>query len=168
MPPRRLQRTSRGSRIRASFLNDFVDAANEGQGIRAPRDLGGDGLSTITIRRAEIVTIGVGYLLCRDPDIGQGEDARTRFYVAMPSLFRATSHDGVSYAYTDGNTRTASKSGETDETHLITPRYVEGDMIMAASPVNFGSGLTGIVATGVPVEWIDLNLDGRAWAVQTA
>lgn len=161
----RTQRTSTGRVIRARFLNELVDAANATQGVRAPREaLSTSGPVPMTLRRAEIVTVSVGYLLCTDPDIGQGAEARRTFYVAMPSLFRATAHDGVTYVYTDGNTRTASKSGETDETHVLTPSYVAGDMITAASPVEFGSGLVGVPTTEDEVELIDLNLDGRQWA----
>lgn len=165
MPTKRLQRVGRGQIIRGGFLSDLADFANESQGVRSPREAASTvGPTPIAIRRAEILTVGLGYLLCRDPDIGQGESARQRFYVAMPSLLRATSHDEVTFVYTDGNTRTASKEGETDETHVLTPRYVVGDMIMAASPVAFGTGLSGIVDQNTEVEWVDLNLDARAWA----
>lgn len=168
MPTRRTPRTSRGRVIRARFLNDLVDAANEDQGVRAPRETASTASAeSVTLRRAEIVSVGVGYLYCQDPDVGQGDDARRTFYVAMPPLFRATTHDGVTYAYTDGNTRTASKDGETDETHVLTPRYVAGDMLTAAAPVEFGSGLVGVPQTEDAVALIDLNLDGRQWAKTT-
>lgn len=151
--------------IRARFLNELVDSANAAQGISAPRESASAFAPTpITIRRTEILEVQIGYLLCKDPDLGQGDDERRTFYASMPSLSRITLHDTVTYVYTDGNTRTASKSGETDETHVLTPRYVVADMIMVASPIQFGSGLMDIPTTGDAVEWIDLNIDGRQWA----
>lgn len=83
--------------------------------------------------------------------------------VARPKLLRAseTDRDGVTYVYTDPQTRTASKAGETDELQIVTPNYLVGDFL----EVHVIRGKTGIpevdAQRGSP---IDANVDGRAWA----
>lgn len=85
--------------------------------------------------------------------------------VAKPRLLRqsVTARDGVTYVYTDSQTRTASKSGETDELQRVTPTYLVGDRI----EVEIVRGLTLITEVdeqrGRPV---DKNLDGRSWAAE--
>ena len=46
-------------------------------------------------------------------------------FVARPARLRSeASRDGVTYTYTDAQTRTASKAGETDEVQKVTPTSV--------------------------------------------
>lgn len=88
-------------------------------------------------------------------------------YVAKPSLLRqsVTSRDGVTYVYTDSQTRTASKSGETDESQLVTPTYLVADVIEAV----FSRTLTGITQVDEQRRpLVDINADGRAWATVPA
>lgn len=87
-------------------------------------------------------------------------------YVARPARLRSElSRDGVTYVYTDAQTRTASKAGETDELQLVTTGYLVGDLI----EVTVSRGATGIPQVdeqrGRP---IDTNVDGRAWATVPA
>ena len=110
----------------------------------------------------EIVAIQGDYLECRR--VWRGTDRGIEpVYVARPARLRTseTSRDGVTYVYTDNQTRTASKSGETDETQIVTPGYLVGDFI----EVTVSRGVTGVTIVdeqrGRP---IDNNVDGRAWA----
>ena len=112
----------------------------------------------------EIVSIQGDYLTCKRVWRGStlGSDD---VLVAKPRLLRqsVTARDGVTYVYTDSQTRTASKSGETDELQRVTPKYLVGDRI----EVTIVRGLTLITQVdeqrGRP---IDKNVDGRAWAAE--
>ena len=99
-----------------------------------------------------------------------GETAGSIIYVAKPYLLRQTPFDGetrnsISYVYTDANTRTASKAGESDITEVITTSYQIGDIIYAMSPIAGGLAVT-ITIDGLPVNptWLDINVDGRVWS----
>lgn len=67
--------------------------------------------------------------------------------------------DGVTITYsswdTSGQTRSAT-DGSITETHVITPRYLVGDLLWAVKVVPEW-------ATGEPAHWMDINADGRAW-----
>ena len=69
--------------------------------------------------------------------------------VTCDITFSELARDSVTYVYTDFNTRTASKSGETDETHKLTPSLNVGDTFLAVS------------AQG---KWYAVDLGGRQWA----
>jgi hypothetical protein len=58
-------------------------------------------------------------------------------------------------------TRTAD-DGATTETQVIVPAYVVDDVIYAMRGIEGGTNV--IDDQNESVEWIDLNLDGRAWA----
>lgn len=115
----------------------------------------------------QIAEVHGDYLTCRRVwrKDGMGEDTLgvEDVFVARPRLIRRslTTRDGVTFVYTDDQTLTASKPGETDETWLVTPKYIVGDRI----EVEIIRGLTGVAEVdaqrGRPV---DKNLDGRAWA----
>lgn len=95
----------------------------------------------------EIKTLGASTLTCVDP--GAAADPQAREYtVVLPPTFTETSREGVSYTYTDINTRTADGS----ENQKMTPSYVVGDKIRAAYRFEGDGSL------------LDLNIDGRQWA----
>lgn len=115
----------------------------------------------------EIVSIQGDYLQCirvynRSGLITKGT---VDVFIAKPARLRQseTSRDGVTYVYTDSQTRTASKAGETDETQRVTPGYLVGDYIEATTH----RGPSGVAEVdsqrGAP---IDSNVDGRAWAAE--
>ena len=66
----------------------------------------------------------------------------------------------VDYTYTlSAQKRVASwSSGANIEVQLITEPYAVGDVITAVSAT------TGVVYSSADVTWLDLNVDGRAWA----
>lgn len=115
----------------------------------------------------EIVSIQGDYLQCvriynRSGVINKGT---VDVFIAKPARLRQseTSRNGVTYVYTDSQTRTASKSGEDNEVQRVTPDYLVGDWIEATTQ----RGITGIAEVdeqrGAP---IDSNVDGRAWAAE--
>ena len=111
----------------------------------------------------EITAIQDDYLECVRIWRGGTQGAATVFVAKPKRLRNELSRDGVTYVYADFQTRTASKSGETDETQRVTPVYLVGDFI----EVEVSRGLTGITEVdeqrGHP---IDKNVDGRAWAAE--
>ena len=110
----------------------------------------------------QIVNMTTDLLVCHRVWRG-GTLGSEEIYVALPPLLRqsVTSRDGVTYTYIDLQTRTASKAGESDETQIITPNYLVGDLV----EVEITRGLTGVPDVdqqrGRP---IDKNVDARAWA----
>lgn len=89
-------------------------------------------------------------------------------YVIKPTKLRNSiggeSLDGVTILYSYDLTyvaRVASFSGTT-EAQLIVPRYIINDIIWAI-PVPEGNYTSSIGVT-VVAEWMDINVDGRAWA----
>lgn len=74
--------------------------------------------------------------------------------------------DGVTVNYSaydnTAQTRVATSSSAT-ETHVIVPRYLVGDLIWAIAPDVLGDD--GVDLVGSTAALLDLNIDGRAWAV---
>jgi hypothetical protein len=130
--------------------------------------------SPILMRRFKVVEIHDDYLVCRAFDglVFSAELER----VAKPWDLQRTAHDGrtyvmgdpptaVTYAYAGSAgldphrsaTRGASVTGE-----RITPAYfVEAQVLALFLPL----GGTGVSASGVEVQWLDLNVGARGWAV---
>ena len=68
----------------------------------------------------------------------------------------------ISYAYTSNVTRDARLQGAVrSEPQLVIPSYVRDDEITAARNIVGGSG---VEVGGAEIVWLDLNVDGRAWA----
>lgn len=83
--------------------------------------------------------------------------------VAKPWKLR---HDYTHYAgLTSLTTVSASEvtvtDGTTTETWKMTPSYQAGDVI-----AYWNIGKTGVMVSSVELTLVDVNLDGRAWAVQ--
>jgi hypothetical protein len=100
------------------------------------------------------------YLNCVTWD-GTDEGTQT-IKIAKPYLLRRTPFDGqtrngVSYVYSDAITRQATK-GEDTITETVVPVYVLDDELYGISAP---AGGTGVAAAP---DYLDLNLDGRAWA----
>jgi hypothetical protein len=119
----------------------------------------------VLVQQMKIVSVDGDFLVCHTWDgTTEGTDA---IKVARPYLLRRTPFDGasrgsISYVYVDDQQRTSSKSGEDDITEYVTPNYLAADVIYAI--VNHRGG-TGVVDDGsLAVGWVDLNVDGRAWA----
>jgi len=88
--------------------------------------------------------------------------------IARPILLRTitTSHNDVTFVYSDNVTRTASKSGEDDEIQVIVPAYVVDDEIIAIKGIVRGTG--AFTSSSTTIVWQDLNIDARAWAKQAS
>lgn len=115
------------------------------------------------IRRFRVQSVHGDYIKCKGLT-GAVLDAEMTD-IAKNFLCRRTPFDGqvragVSFSYTNDSRRTATQGAET-ETQVIVPSYVSGDEILAIGSVPGG---TAVVVGGTELLWIDLNLDGRAWA----
>lgn len=89
------------------------------------------------------------------------------YYIAKPERHRPSilTRGGHTYVYTTDFERTDTLGGNA-ETQVLTPDYVAGDFLYAMRVSN----MTGVFydplggAALAPVEWIQVNVDGRAWA----
>ncbi len=133
----------------------------------------------VTIGMFIVKEVLADHLRCRSWD-GE-EEGTVDVLVAKPWLLRRTPFDtleiaGIEYTYINDYSRTAEDT-ETEETEEqeITPTYqpaegeYAGDVIFAAHTILRGTAVVieeeveEETVTTIPY-WIDLNIDGRAWA----
>lgn len=123
------------------------------------------GARATQIAQFKISTIQGDFLECVLSDgVIDGEEA---IAVARPYLLRTSllAHNSVTFSYTTFTSRTAD-DGSSQEAQVIVPAYVVGDYIYAAYVLN-GTPVNWAPETGretLDVAWIDINVDGRAWA----
>lgn len=130
--------------------------------LRAPRiwPQGGAKVAQFIVK-----SVGDDHLVCRTWDgVNEGE---TDVMIAKPWLLRKTPFHGLTlngktYSYDSGTARNVDDGNE-DEDQVIIPSYTDpsGAVIYAVRGVVGG---TGVVVESDPVVWLDLNVDGRAWA----
>lgn len=86
-------------------------------------------------------------------------------YLLQQTPFDGATLDGLTYTYTDGAKRNVD-DGTSNEDQVIVPSYtiVSGAVILAARRFMRGP----VVASDPLIEWVDLNIDGRAWAKEGA
>lgn len=147
------------------YINELESSAtNGGQVFLLGTDLNALPLKVL---RCEVVSLDGDFIVCTRA----GADATVgTFNVAKPYLLRnsITSRDGVTYTYTTTEERNAT-NGPISETHVVTPPYVVGDTLFAIGPIVDGPGVTPVTnadATVTAYRWLDMNVDGRAWAVK--
>lgn len=151
--------------IRADHLNQLVDrlvgldpAVAPARRYLRPVAKG----AAAQVRMATVYELAGEYLICT---ITRGENAGRYFYVAKPPNLRTsfTSHDDLTFTYTDSNTREADSGAETESQELVPP-YTVGDEIAVIGPVSTGV----IAADSSEATWLDLNVWGRMWGVTPA
>lgn len=164
-----IRRWGRKERISADKLNQVVDAVNRlTLGVAPPRQKASDSkLSAGAPVRYQIAEIHGDYLMCRrlSGNVAAGE----LIAIAKSPKLRRTPFDGetendIEYTYTTDIKRTADDGSGTEE-QVVVPAYYAGDEILA---VNIDTGITDADGeegvTGTLITWLDLNIDGRAWA----
>lgn len=176
-PPKDIDRWKRGDVLTARRLNETVDTVNRIlPGVRPPRQTfstpllspSGTASGGVIVQQMKIVAVGNNFLECNPYD-GLSVDTETSILVAKPYLLRRApfednGRDDLTFTYTDGSTRTASNGSDTED-QVITPSYVAGDVIYAVRGVVGGTDVENTSATDdPPVEWLDMNVDGRSWA----
>jgi len=172
-PIRNIRQWKKGEPLKKARLNESVDAINRiSGGITPPRQLSASARpiptgSTSKVQQFVVNSVYGDYLSCY-PYNGLQINTTAVILVAKPYLLRQTpfngsSRNGVSYTYTSAIQRTAT-DGSTDETHVITPSYVTNDIIYAIRNI---VGKTATYNSQLDIiEWLDMNVDGRSWAVQ--
>lgn len=136
------------------YLAEQEAIANSGEQIR-PLISDINALPLI-IQRFVVSSVAGDYVVCTR------DDASGTVNVAKPYQLRnsITSRNGVTYTYTTTQERDGT-DGSNDETQVVTPSYVAGDVIFAVGPVVGGTSVTDAL------KWVDMNVDGRAWAVKS-
>ena len=163
--------------ITAEKLNRQVEATNYllgGAALPSQVRRGGRGRAGMQIQLFEVIELGLDHVKCYSLDGAANTTSDIVTRVALPyllrkSLFDGETRNGITYEYdeTDIYTkRVATDSESNTETQVIVPSYVEFDLIFAASSVAGGTYAWYEDDNGVdqPITWLDLNLDGRAWA----
>lgn len=169
-PPGHLRPWRRGEKIEASRLSAVTKRINSlSDSFGSPKQVAGGTASVVPeIRRFRVVSVETDYLYCNTWDgVTQGDVA---VKVVLPYLLRRTPFDGytrngITYTYTSDTEREADDGSDT-ETQVIVPSYVVDDEIYAVRNVTGTSGVRD--SDNVPVDWLDLNVDGRAWAKQAS
>lgn len=113
----------------------------------------------VSVRQFKIVSVQADYLVCHTWN-GTVEGADNINIAKSPLLRNIAARNGITYTYTSPVLRTAAQ-GVTTETQVVSPAFVVGDVIFAQRGV---VGDTGVTVAGAALQWIDQNLDGRAWA----
>lgn len=155
----RLRPWRRGEALKAGKLSEPVQTLNRligTQPIGQPRR--GPGMQGLAGRAARfsLVSVDQDHLVCNL--VGDIGDPPTAYHVAKAPLLRrsVTSHAGVSYSYSSNTARTATSGSDSEDQEVI-PAWAAGDEIVAVAI----PGGTGVSAAP---DWLDLNLDARAWA----
>ena len=142
---RRPQRFHRGDQLTAERLNELQDPVS-----RLGRNVSNlqEGLAPYIWRQvfqAIINAVHPDFLDLREYreySSGQTWTGSSVILAAKPWLLRQSPFDGktiggISYAYTDSQTRTATQ-GPTVETQRVTPQYLSGDIVFCARNVYGG------------------------------
>jgi hypothetical protein len=154
-------------------LNEPVDAFNKFSGVLQPpkqvRFPGGTASGGLAGQQMKVVTILGDYLLCRPYDGTDPENADIQNLVAVarPRRLRCSETsrtiDGTAYTYTyTGTQARTSDNGADTEDQQIVPVYNVGDVIYAARGFVNGTGVFD--SENKAVDYLDLNVDARAWA----
>lgn len=150
----------KGKVITADQLNESVDQINrQSFGVDAPKQK--DSPRTFPLQQFILVTVNDDTLTCHTWDgTTEGTDNIT---VAKPHALRKTEWDGltiagITYTYASAIERTASNGSDPDEDQQITPDYIEGTTVIYAARC-ITTGIAGVIL-------VDVNADGRAWALK--
>ena len=167
-----LDRWAKGDPITADHLNEPVTAIKTlARGIGLPSNLYDAARFQNTVMgRVQLrfkVQFG-DYLECVEWD---GVTEGATLYVAKPYLLRQTPFDtktrnSITYAYTSVNERTATDASSNTETQVIVPSYVANDVVYAINGITGDLQIQQADTAGATTDlvFIDMNLDGRAWA----
>lgn len=150
-----------GDTVSASQLNRLVSNVNRGHpGAASPRQVPGRWGPGLIVQ-ANVVEQGGDWLKVLTWD-GTTEGT-TEIIVAKPYLLRRsiTSWNGITYTYTSDYEREATDGVDTED-QVIVPAYVADDIVYIVRVSAFGTDVED--EDGNPVYWLDLNVDGRAWA----
>ncbi|MHC4145161.1 MAG: hypothetical protein ACYSUD_10325 [Planctomycetota bacterium] len=167
--PPLIERVQRGEDILAAHHNELVEAINRGTtGHNTPLNFSRVAEELVFVRMFQIKVVNADSLTCIHAT--SSTDPADEIYtdIAKPFMLRTTllDHGDVTFTFVSETERTASATGETDETQVIVPSYEVDDFIIGIRNISGGTGV--IDDAGNSLKWIDLNIDARAWAKQAA
>jgi len=154
--PLRAEHFTQPARILRDLLPSPVPATKDQRGV-------------VSVRPFKIVQLNTtngdflyGQLVDYAGDHPQAFDvAIARPYLLRQTPFDGLTRDGITYTYTSKILRTAD-DGNDSITEQIIPKYVNDDIIYGIRAV--GSGVDVRDDSEEVLYWLDLNVDGRAWA----
>lgn len=116
--------------------------------------------------RVKITATANDYITVKRVD-RSGAETGSEFNVAKPEQLRHDAAfyppvDNVSGSGQEGNAMTATGGGNTEEWEVRPWKYEAGRYLTVAP-----TGFSGVSVGGNDLKWIDLNVDGRAWADTT-
>jgi hypothetical protein len=114
------------------------------------------------VQQFVISGISGDYLVCHTlsgTSSGSGTIYVARPYLLRRSIWSGQTRNGITYTYTDNQTRSATTGG-TAITEKVTPSYQAADVILAVGRI-YGTSNVGAL------DFEDLNTDGRSWAKST-
>lgn len=158
MPTKLVEQFVAGERLGATRLNRIVDEINNAAAEREPFGSvaveARDGARSFV--RLEVKAFAQPDLVCVLPGEAANPSAR-EYTVKLPTIFIESTRDiglasPVTYVYSSVNTRTASSPGETNETQVITPPFVVGEVVE-------------VFATDAGT--YQVSTDGRFWGVSS-
>jgi len=134
--------------------------------------------SAVSLHQMRVIDIHFDSLTCKEWDgIELGSE---NIIVAKPSELRKTGIDGVTFdllrgtfsysygTYTNQKRTSTNTADSSTEAQVVIPAYEEDifplDIIYAAKPIG---GIGATVSGRNDVEFIDVNVAGRAWAEET-
>lgn len=106
---------------------------------------------------------GNDYIVCRSWN--GSDEGDTDIYIAKPWKLRhtASNYETITTLTTDDAETVTVSDGDTDETWKITPSYEVDDELYYVAVAGTGVTVSGVGELGK----IDINVDGRAWAVDS-
>ncbi len=113
--------------------------------------------------RVVITAMADDYLTCRTWNgsaQGSVDILVAKFWTARKSVWDGKMLNGISYASSGSDQRTATQGATTETQVIVPPYYVGAELSIQRVP----NGGTGIVVGSAALSWVDSNADGRAWA----
>jgi len=126
-------------------------------------------LAAPLVRQFKVKSVKDDYLICVAWDGAVKSPAEIE--LAKPPLLRRTIYTATSRVLADGSTltftyltaqRRKASDGTDDEFQVVVPEYVVDDIVYGIQTIHGGMDAKG--TDGNQVRWLDLNIDGRAWA----
>jgi hypothetical protein len=118
--------------------------------------------------RMRVQSVSEDHLVCRTWK--GGESGTVDILVAKPWELRKTGWDGqtidgITYTYSSGTARSATDGVDTENQVITSPYTVSGGYVDIVA-IRYFQGGTDVTVANKAVEWLDLNLAARAWAVE--
>lgn len=170
-----LENWNRGDDLEARKLQQPVDTLKSLGGVAPPKQEIPSGKS-IQLKMFKVDRLDTDVIICFTWNgIEKGTD---EIKVALPFLLRQTPFDvttrigaaraGIEYEYSDNNKRLATNVDDEEEDQIIVDSYEVDDIIFAMKGIFGGTSLYHDDPTNEkPVVWLDTNVDGRYWALDT-